>query len=228
MSLLSQFYGGDSVGSNLGSYPGIYASDPVSNIYPPTLCLSADFDDFSAVSQGQSITKNVVCPDPYRTVTFSSYRLVNLASGYGGVAGSFVTKIVDVWYASYLSLIANFTITGERLENIDGLNIETNNGGIVSIANCPLLTTITRIGIFKTMNTYGTPLQIYFNNNALNQSSVDAILVAIAAGRDLVTDPLVAGFRSVNIGGGTNSPPGSAGLAAKATLVAAGWTVTNN
>jgi hypothetical protein len=208
MSLLSQFYGGDSVGSNLGSYPGIYASDPVSNIYPPTLFLGSD------------ITPNVSCPDPYRTVTFNSYRIVTLEGG-GSVSGSFVTKMVDVWYSPYYVGDSTFTINAERLENIDGLNIET-NGGLVSIANCPLLTTITRIGIIKTSN-FGFPIQYYFNNNALDQSSVDAILVAIAAGRGSGS-----GFRSVNIAGGTNSTPGSTGLAAKATLVAAGWTVTNN
>jgi hypothetical protein len=209
MSLLSQFYGGDSVGSNLGSYPGIYASDPVSNIYPPTLFLGSD------------ITPNVSCPDPYRTVTFNSYRIVTLEGG-GSVSGSFVTKMVDVWYSPYYTGQSTFTINAERLENIDGLNIET-NGGVVSIANCPLLTTITRIGIIKTSN-FGFPIQYYFNNNALDQSSVDAILVAIAAGQSATP----SGFRSVNIAGGTNSTPGSTGLAAKATLVAAGWTVTHN
>ena len=221
MSLLSQFYGGDSVGSNLGSYPGIYASDPVSNIYPPTLFLGSDITPKDGVSV-------VSCPDPYRTVTFNSYRIATLEGG-GSVSGSFVTKMVDVWYSQYYGgdstfnvSTSSFTINAERLENIDGLNIET-NGGVVSIANCPLLTTITRIGIIKTRN-FGFPIQYYFNNNALDQSSVDAILVAIAAGRSDTPNS----FRSVNIAGGTNSSPGSTGLAAKATLVAAGWTVTHN
>jgi hypothetical protein len=215
MSLLSQFYGGDSVGSNLGSYPGIYASDPVSNIYPPTLFLGLD------ITPKDKFFVNVSCPDPYRTVTFNSYRIGTLEGG-GSVSGSFVTKMVDVWYSQYYGGGSTFTINAERLENIDGLNIET-NGGVVSIANCPLLTTITRIGIIKTSN-FGFPIQYYFNNNALNQSSVDAILVALAAGDGIGP----SGFRSVNIAGGTNSTPGSTGLAAKATLVAAGWTVTNN
>jgi hypothetical protein len=212
MSLLSQFYGGDSTGSS-GSYPGVYASDPISAVYPPTLFLGSD------------ITPSVVsCPDPYRTVTFNSYRIVTPVGGTGAVSGSFVTKMVDVWYSpSVYTGDSTFIINAERLENIDGLNIET-NGGVVSIANCPLLTTITRIGIIKTI-TLGYPMQYYFNNNALNQSSVDAILVAIAAGRGTGSG---SGFRSVNIAGGTNSTPGSTGLAAKATLVAAGWTVTHN
>jgi hypothetical protein len=206
MSSLSQFYGND---SNIGSYPGIYASDPVSAVYPPILFLGSD------------ITPNVSCPDPYRTVTFNSFRILTLGGG-GAVSGSFVTKMVDVWYSPYYTAPeSTFIINAERLENIDGLNIET-NGGVVSIANCPLLTAITRIGIIKT-STVGFPIQYYFNNNALNQSSVDAILVAIAAGRGSST-----GNRSINISGGTNSPPGPAGLAAKATLVSSGWTVTNN
>jgi hypothetical protein len=207
MSLLSQFFGSD---SNIGSYPGIYASDPVSAVYPPTLFLGSD------------ITPNVLCPDPYRTVTFNSFRILSLGGG-GTVSGSFVTKMVDVWYAPFYTQETSFIIIAERLEIIDGLNIET-NGGVVSIANCPLLTTITRIGSIK-RSTYSFPLQYYFNNNALNQSSVDSILVAIAAGRGPGPQQ---NNRSVNIAGGTNSPPGSAGLAAKATLVSDGWTVTHN
>lgn len=59
-----------------------------------------------------------------------------------------------------------------------------------------------------------------FLNMALTQTSVDNILVSIAA----------AGTSNgtVNITGGTSATPGAAGLAAKATLEGRGWTVTHN
>ena len=59
-----------------------------------------------------------------------------------------------------------------------------------------------------------------FINCALNQTSIDNILVSIAA----------AGTSSgtLNMTGGTNATPSATGLAAKATLVGRGWTVTHN
>ena len=55
---------------------------------------------------------------------------------------------------------------------------------------------------------------------ALNQTSIDNILVSIAA----------AGTSggTLNMTGGTNATPSATGLAAKATLVGRGWTVTHN
>jgi hypothetical protein len=59
-----------------------------------------------------------------------------------------------------------------------------------------------------------------FVNCALNQTSIDNILVSIAA----------AGTSggTLNMTGGTNATPSATGLAAKATLVGRGWTVTHN
>jgi hypothetical protein len=63
-----------------------------------------------------------------------------------------------------------------------------------------------------------------FHNNALTQAAVDQILA------DFVTSLGISGrvANTVNLTGGTNSTPSPAGLASKATLVAASWTVTNN
>jgi len=59
-----------------------------------------------------------------------------------------------------------------------------------------------------------------FVDCALNQTSIDNILVSIAA----------AGTSggTLNMTGGTNATPSATGLAAKATLVGRGWTVTHN
>jgi hypothetical protein len=59
-----------------------------------------------------------------------------------------------------------------------------------------------------------------WQNCALSQQSVDNILVSLdTAGQSNGT---------VNIDGGTSSAPGAAGLAAKASLQAKGWTVLTN
>ncbi len=55
---------------------------------------------------------------------------------------------------------------------------------------------------------------------ALTEQSVDNILVSLdEAGQEDGT---------VGIDGGTNAPPGTAGLAAKASLEGKGWTVLTN
>jgi hypothetical protein len=60
---------------------------------------------------------------------------------------------------------------------------------------------------------------------ALTQTSVDNILVSIA--QSVANTPTLTGG-TLNMTGGTNSSPSATGLAAKAVLVAAGWTVTHN
>jgi hypothetical protein len=56
-----------------------------------------------------------------------------------------------------------------------------------------------------------------WNNCALDQTSVDNILVS------LDTAGQIDGI--VGVQGGSNSPPGAAGMAAKASLEGKGWTV---
>jgi hypothetical protein len=59
-----------------------------------------------------------------------------------------------------------------------------------------------------------------WQNCALDQTSVDNILVSIdTAGQFNGT---------LGIDNGASSPPGPAGLAAKANLITRGWTVTTN
>jgi hypothetical protein len=64
-----------------------------------------------------------------------------------------------------------------------------------------------------------------FYNCALTQASVDNILVSIA--QSVVNTPTLTGG-TLNMTGGTNAAPSATGLAAKAALVAASWTVTHN
>jgi hypothetical protein len=67
-------------------------------------------------------------------------------------------------------------------------------------------------------------LALHFNYSwqhcALNQTSVDNILVSL--------DTAGQSNGVVGISGGTSAAPGAAGLAAKANLIAKGWSVSTN
>jgi hypothetical protein len=62
---------------------------------------------------------------------------------------------------------------------------------------------------------------------ALNQTSVDGILVSLAA-LNGTGGTTAYSSHTVNLSGGTSSTPSSIGLTAKTTLVARGCTVTTN
>jgi len=76
-------------------------------------------------------------------------------------------------------------------------------------------------------NDAGTTGSFSIVGAALNQASVDNILVRFAA-LDGTAGTVAFSNRSVQITGGTSSTPSASGLAAKSTLVARGCTVTNN
>lgn len=61
---------------------------------------------------------------------------------------------------------------------------------------------------------------VYLGDNALSESEVDAILVALAAGAAI--------NGTLDLTNGTNAPPSATGLTAKGTLEGRGWTVTVN
>ena len=97
--------------------------------------------------------------------------------------------------------------------------IDTSNGTyfIGAWAECSSLTSFPA-NMFDTCQ--ATEFTGAFVGCALNQTSIDSILVSIAA----------AGTSggTLDMTGGTNATPSATGLAAKATLVGRGWTVTHN
>jgi len=94
----------------------------------------------------------------------------------------------------------------------------------IKFTSCPVLSSFT-------MN----PTPKYISQNftvtgaALNQASVDGILVALAYMDGTANAPWPAySSKTINLSGGTSATPSATGLAAKATLVARGCTVTHN
>lgn len=127
----------------------------------------------------------------------------------------------------------------------------TTDGGQFAVTNSPMLTTInlpnlefagasnnisfnvTSCAALTTFTVKQTPMNYGGNfictGAALNQASVDGILVALAYMDGTNNAPYPAySSRTVNLSGGTSATPSATGLAAKATLVARGCTVTHN
>lgn len=93
-------------------------------------------------------------------------------------------------------------------------------GGVtISAANC--VTFSMNTGLLSVAGNFS------FTNAKLNQASVDGILVRLAA-LDGTGGTTAYSSKVVNVSGGTNATPSATGLAAKATLVGRGCTVTNN
>jgi len=110
--------------------------------------------------------------------------------------------------------------------NLPKLQFATGSSGSSSFN----ITAATNLSTF-TINP--TPKYIFGNfivtNAALNQASVDGILVALAYMDGTANAPFPAySSKTINLSGGTSATPSATGLAAKATLVARGCTVTHN
>lgn len=115
------------------------------------------------------------------------------------------------------------TLEGLEFTSID---LGPGGGGIESLRNIwiidnPDLTSITFPASLVSGGA-GILCGLDFSGNALTQTTVDAILAACVAGGS------AAGIEVLDLTGGTNATPSAAGLADKATLQTAGWTVTNN
>lgn len=104
-------------------------------------------------------------------------------------------------------------------------NVVSHNSSI-QISNRSTLTNVIigTVGTFKVINS--SPYY-EFSNCALTQASVDNILTVLAS-LDGTNGTSVPYTGSVLLSGGTNAAPSAAGLAAKATLVARGWQISNN
>jgi hypothetical protein len=95
--------------------------------------------------------------------------------------------------------------------------------GDFSITNNSSLTSVG----YNTSYFKGVSGQIIWTGNAFTQATVDNLLVNVAA-MDGTNGKFLYSNNTINLSGGTNSTPSATGLAAKATLVSRGCTVTHN
>ena len=127
-------------------------------------------------------------------------------------------NINPLQYTSYFAIVGT-AITTLNLSNLIGVDVS------FGCANNTSLTTIT---INPNLKFFPLPsLGVDCTNCALNQTSIDEILVRLAA-LDGTNGTRVFENSPVALTGGTNATPSATGLAAKAILVSRGCTVTNN
>lgn len=130
-----------------------------------------------------------------------------------------LTSIGGAFYP--VSCAALTTVT---LPAIQVIGATTTSGSLINFYLTPLLTTFTLGASLLRVGLGGG--NVVITSCALNQASVDGILVRLAA-LDGTNGTTTFNSRTVTITG-TSTTPSSTGLAAKATLVARGCTVTHN
>jgi hypothetical protein len=121
--------------------------------------------------------------------------------GSDGITRLVATSSMLVWSVPYLA----------RCVNMEWIDFGINH---LEIYSSGILTNMTRL----------THLDI--SANILTVGSVNAILTDLLTNQRMRKDSDLT--CSVDLSGGTNAAPTGAGLAAKAALIAAGWTVTTN
>lgn len=117
---------------------------------------------------------------------------------------------------------ANLTLTTSTSTTSLSLAALINVGGILTVTSNTALTTFSLPTTLKKVvgNTICT-------GNALNQASIDNILVRLA-GLNGTGGTTAYSSKTVTLTGGTNATPSATGLTAKSTLVGRGCTVTHN
>jgi hypothetical protein len=236
MSLLTQFYncgGGGGVSFEKGSFPGLWGIEPYDPLDPPTALVQNYIQTYN-FSQNYS---NVQGEFDYITEYENNYRvLVNIGGG-GILVGSGTSySFTGLWEEMYYYVIgtqssgnSTTTINSPNATKFFGLtfNLKSGNGNTLTLNmnNMPNLVTIGGAIDFRLVNggLSGT-INLDFTGNALDQTSVDNVLVAVSNATVVGAPPT----KTLDLSGGTSSTPGAAGLAAITTLTGAGWTVTTN
>lgn len=135
-----------------------------------------------------------------------------------------VTTVKQHNYSSYgnqsgASVLASFILP----------NVVKHDVNMFSLSSHTNLTTVT-LGTVGTLKSFGnsySPPYISVGGCALNQASVDGILILIAS-LDGTNGTTLAQNGQIGLAGGTNASPSQAGLDAKAILLSRGFTIDHN
>jgi hypothetical protein len=146
-------------------------------------------------------------------------------NGVVSKGGSSTTAGSIIFYWAQQDISSITSATSLTTINMPKVKFWTGGGAnSVNITGAPNLQTFT---VNQTPMYYA--LNFICTGAALNQASVDGILVALAYQDGVANAPYPAwSNKTVNLSGGTSATPSATGLAAKATLVARGCTVTHN
>lgn len=142
-----------------------------------------------------------------------------IGDGLGLTALAITTlNLSNLTFANAIYIQDNPNVTSIDLSSLTGTGTSVfgGNAGMALINNASL-TTINLSGL----TTVSLNANYNFSSNALNVTTVNAILVKFAT-----ISP--TGTGTIDLSGGTNAAPTGAGLTAKTTLESGGWTVTTN
>lgn len=183
----------------------------------------------------------------YDTIAVTTVSLPLLTTTFDSNYGLTVNNCANVTTisAATLALSGAIYLAGCAVLTTVTLTLLTKTLGTFTVGTNTLLTSI----VVPALVTIGTTLQVFNNpalvnfalpttlkaiggniaisGNALNQTSIDNILVRLAA-LDGTAGTTAYNTKTIALTGGTNATPSSTGLTAKATLVARGCTVTHN
>lgn len=108
-------------------------------------------------------------------------------------------------------------------------NVVKHDSQFFTLSGHTYLTTLTlgTVGILKNFGNTYSPAYLNFSGCALNEASVDGVLVLLAS-LDGTNGTTNASNGNIQLQGGSNAAPSSIGLAAKATLLARGYTISHN
>lgn len=134
-----------------------------------------------------------------------------------------VTTVVSHTWSSY-GMAGSTVLTSFILPNV-----VNHDAQFFTLNGHTYLTTLT-LGTVGTLKNFGntySPAYLDFIGCALNEASVDGILILLAS-LDGTNGTTIASNGNIKLEGGSNATPSSAGLAAKATLLARGYTISHN
>jgi hypothetical protein len=221
---------GFSINSSLNilnlNFPNItYLGSLTLNNNNPSVVTSINFSNL--VSVGQAI--NISNQTAVTTFNFNS-----LATAFAQISISSLTSLTNIAFVNLTTLNNNNNATALSVQSCTALfsfimpsivRIYSSGGNTINFSSgTPNLTVFGFGSGLKQIG--GTSGNVIFTSCSLSQSSVDGILVSLAA-LDGTNGTTSFNNRTVTITG-TSATPSATGLAAKAVLQGRGCTVTNN
>lgn len=135
-----------------------------------------------------------------------------------------VTLIGNVYYSYYGNASGSSVLNTWSFSNV--ITYEQSNFNLSYHSQLANLTFGT-VGTLKQLGPQGYTANINFSNCALTETSVNNLFIVLAS-LDGTNGTTASSYGGLYLQGGTNAVPTGAGLTAKDTLIARGWTIQHN
>jgi len=191
---------------------------------------SMSFPALTTISDTQGIGCGNFNPQNLPSLTSMSFPALTTISSNNGIGcGNFqpqqLTSLTSMSFPALTTIGGDFDITdGWSLQSADFPALETVGGHIQDNTNSNAMDSFTMFNIGTHLKSVGG--DVLFTQSALDQTSVDNLLVALA---NLNGTNGTSRYENHTVTiTGNSSPPSATGLAAKTTLQNRGCTVTTN